>query len=175
MADEKKSNDALLAELDDGAPTAKDSPDHIKKLLKMNPAMKPVGMDTNQAAENLLGAMQQAKQFKAAQQAPQNASLVQLLDNVRTWMKQEQTQLNQTEKDLQAEIAGLQKKLGENAKRKTELQSAACERFMDAMLAVDPNMTSPKTNVVLQSEKSFLDQIGFSPQKLMEHERKKKR
>ncbi len=193
MADDrKKSEDALLAELDDEPLPG--TPEHMRKLVKMNPRLRPEGLDTNQAADQLRDAMEQAKQFAAAQRAgkattaapsalgvtgvaapPQSGqSLVQVLDAVRAWLKNEQQQVEQHEKQAQAELQAAQKKLSELAARKTQLKGAACDRFIDAMLAIDPNMTSPKTNVVLQSEKAFLDQIGFSPQRLLERERRKK-
>ncbi len=47
-------------------------------------------------------------------------------------------------------------------------------RLIDECLAVDPGLTSPKSQYVLQQEKAFLDRLGFSMQKLVERQKSKR-
>ncbi|MCC6806351.1 MAG: hypothetical protein IT381_02915 [Deltaproteobacteria bacterium] len=137
----------------------------LRKAMALNPALRNGAVDSTV----LLDQLQQAKSGQAVKGAPgQKGQAVpndaRSLTEVVRELKQE---LEEKKKAIAAERAALDQ-------RERELRPALCDRFIDAVLDIDPNMTSPKTAYLLKQEKPFLDNVGFNTQKLVERESKKR-
>ena len=141
-------------------------PEHLKQIVRMNPAMKPEGFTTNQAAEKLMDAMKEAKAFAAAKKgqgadsktdakpAPGAApsDLPQAIASLEQRFSEENKALREQVSELEAQDAGLAGKV--------------LERILLTILAHDPELKSPKTIEALKMKKDFLIEIGFSPEAL---------
>ncbi len=175
MAGEPPKLDNLLHSLDEQEQaTAPGSPDFARKLIKMNPALRTPGLNTDQAAADLVGKMRDARNAardKKAAAAPATtpalasvaapASLVDCLAGVQKWLGDEQQRVATELATLNQQMAALQAKQVELTGHAQQLQTTACDRFIDDLLRLDPNMISPKTALLLKSETKFLQQIGF--------------
>jgi hypothetical protein len=172
----------LLAALDaESAP--RPGVELARRLVKMNPAMKPTGMNTAQAADQLVEAMARAKEnvagrTPAKQGAPAPAAktdpvtLMQAIAAAKSRISDEQKRISAAQAELSAQRKELDDKLKALEQEQRALATTVCDAFIDQLQAIDPNMTSPKTNVVLKSEAVFLKSIGFSLDRVVERERK---
>jgi hypothetical protein len=162
------------------------SEEYIRKLLQMNPALKGDGMSTNTAVAQLTGALSDAKDGKAPKAAAVGGTsaaadkiggqtLVQAMENVKRWMSTEQAALTGKEAELATQLKALQAEQKQILDAKKSIGERACSLFIERLLAIDPNMVSPKTQSLLDHERAFLTQIGFTPRKVIEVEKKLKK
>lgn len=77
------------------------------------------------------------------------------------------TKFESERRSLESELAILQAKLA-------GLKDKQLTTLMDRLSALDPNLSSMVTQAALQQNKRFLDGLGFSPQRFIEHLRKKR-
>ena len=137
----------------------------LRKAMALNPALRAEGIDSTMLLDRLQAAKSgkplptAAKPAAGAPAAPGRT----LTDVVREL----KAELDAKSRAIAAERAALDQ-------REKALRPELCTRFIDAVLAVDPNMTSPKTAYLVTHEKAFLDAVGFTPQKLVERESRKK-
>lgn len=162
-------NDDNLAAWDDAfgeaeAPKIGANRELLRKALALNPGLRDQGMSSTKALDELVAATVGKSTAKAGGKQPAPASGPRTLTETVRDLKRE---LEEAKKAIAQERAALDQ-------RERALKPAICERFIDAVLAIDPNMTSPKTAFLLNQEKVFLDGVGFNTQKLVERESRKK-
>ncbi len=178
----------LLAALSDERPRG-GSKEMAKKLVKMNPRMKPEGLNTAQAADKLLEAMEQAKHNVAgraqssagpappgagAAPAPvETATLTQAIALAKRRLDEGKLAIAAERKSIAEAREALDRQARALDARAAHLPEQICDAFIDQLHAIDPNMTSPKTNVVLKSEAAFLSAIHFSIERAVAREGKK--
>jgi hypothetical protein len=127
----------------------------VQKAIALNPSLRAQVAD----AGSLIERLGEAKADGPAVKGQKSAAPRSLTDVVRDL----KASLDEQRKAIAVERAALDK-------RDRELRPVVCEQLIDAVLAIDPNMTSPKTAYLLQQERAFLDAIGFSTQRLVERE-----
>lgn len=132
----------------DDAPRIGASTEILQKALALNPALRgQLGEDGTLVAP--------ATTTKGAALA-HGRSLTDVVRDLKA-------SLDEQRKAIATERAALDRK-------ERELRPAICAKMIDALLAIDPNMTSPKTAYLLSQERAFLDAVGFSTQRLVERE-----
>lgn len=148
--------------LDDSkAPQVGASKEMLRKALALNPAMRKLVPDSTVLLERIESAKRgKPMPTEAAAIVPSASAAPNNLTDVLRLLRSD---LDEQKKAIAAERALLDQ-------REKALLPALCDRMIDAVLAIDPNMTSPKTAFILKQEKPFLDAIGFSTQKLVERE-----
>ncbi len=127
------------------------SPEMVRKLLEMNPALRAQGLNTH-------GAVAQAQQahIRAAQgQRPPKAAAASGGDDIFAAFKSFESDLLAEQQRVASEISRLQQ---DSAKAKI----AALDRVHHWLQSNDPNVSSPVTQQVIEQSKAFLDGIGFS-------------
>jgi hypothetical protein len=177
MADNKKSWNELAEDDDKQLGVSKDV---LRKLMQMNPTLRG-GQSTEdlmKSVKSTLGqsgsAGQTAAAPKAVAPAPKTvtaapkttASAPKAVADVLDVVTNARAEFERETQRFEAEL----KKL------KTErdaLVSRLCLGVIDQCLAIDPNLLSPKTQLVLKDEKAFLDKIGFTVQKMIERQKTK--
>lgn len=151
------------------------SKDVVRKLREMNPALKD-GSSTEDFLKNVRSQVKSGPTSPAVARAPGAASPVGVKTGPLT------PHAAPTAGDLLTAVAALKLahdqenlKLDEEMKRLVAQQRAnkdtTCAKLLDAVLDIDPGLTSPKSNFVLAQEKKFLDGVGFSMEKLVERQR----
>ncbi len=150
------------------------SKDVLRKLMQMNPNLRG-GKTTEDLMRQVKSTMKDsgAKPATAAANKPQAPSsaiggkaaggggdILNAVTAARGDFDKETKRFDAELKRLQDERAAFQQKL--------------LLRLIDECLAVDPGLTSPKSQYVLQQEKAFLDRLGFSMQKLVERQKSKR-
>lgn len=147
------------------------SKDVLRKLMQMNPNLRG-GKTTEDLMRQVKSTMKDAPKPVAVQsntaQKPGSAispgaARSDILDSVI---------------NAKAEFDKEMKRVDAEVKRLTEervaFQQKALMKLIDECLAIDPGLTSPKSQYVLQQEKAFLDKLGFSMQKLIERQKQRK-
>jgi len=148
------------------------SKDVVRKLREMNPALKD-GSSTEDFLKNVRSQVKSGPSSSVAR-APGAASPV----GVKTGPGAAAVAPG----DLLTAVSALKLahdqqnlKLDEEMKKLVAQQRSnrdlTCERLLDAVLDIDPGLTSPKSNFVLSQEKKFLDSVGFSMEKLVERQK----
>jgi hypothetical protein len=140
---------------ENNAPAIGANKELIRKAMQLNPALRNAAMTSTEVLNQLAGAKPAA--------VPAVAAARSLTDVVADLRKERE----ERKRAIAAQRAQLEKE-------ERELDPLLCERFIDAVLAVDPHMTSLKTAHIMQQEKALLDAIGFSAQKLVAREAKKR-
>ncbi|MCC6808717.1 MAG: hypothetical protein IT381_14930 [Deltaproteobacteria bacterium] len=153
------------------------SKDVLRKLMQMNPNLRG-GRSTEDLMRQVKTTMKDAPSQKPASvgvasgkppppksavQSPQQKGGGDILDAVvaaRADFEHQMKRFDAEQKRIQDERAAYQ--------QKTLL------KLIDECLAVDPGLTSPKSQYVLQQEKAFLDKLGFSMQKLVERQKQRR-
>lgn len=184
---EKKGADALLAALEKEERRPDEVPEHIKMLVRMNPALKQEGLDTAQSASQLRDAVSKARAVAAGTPmptepkpatgaaAPTGLSLLETIQAAKKAHQKEQAELAEQAKELNAELQKVQARVQKLNDERKAAAARRCDEVISRLLSIDPDMTSPKTKLVLESEKSFLNEVGFSPAKVLEREKQKKK
>ncbi len=146
------------------------SKDVLRKLMQMNPNLRG-----DRTTDDLL---QQVKNMKPQTAAPRpvnpssaataaqtppagNGDVLDVVLEARAQLDRETKRIEAELKRLQDERAAFQQKL--------------LGKLIDRCLAIDPGLTSPKSQYVLQAEKAFLDKLGFSMQKLVDRQKQLKK
>jgi len=143
------------------------SKDVLRKLMQMNPNLRG-GKSTEDLMRQVKSQINDGPKSVDGTARPTGGSAVSapkgdVLDAVIATKADFDTQMKRfdaEQKRIQEERAAYQQK--------------ALLALIDNCLAVDPGLTSPKTQYVLQQEKPFLDKLGFSMQKLIERQQKKR-
>jgi hypothetical protein len=140
------------------------SPDVVRKLLEMNPSLRERGMTTNIAMNQMTDAQAQ-KQFADAQGKKPASTGVAAKPVTRPPAA--------SNTDIVAAFRELKKRLGDGNKRidddmqklkkqREELAVAMRDELTNWILKNDPDMRSPVTQSMLDQEKAFLLQLGFT-------------
>ncbi len=148
--------------LQDGSST-EDFLKNVRATVKSEP--KPAAAASKPAAQTLVSAPN-----KPVTPAPAKALPKDLLDAL---FAQKQS-LDEKSQALESELKRLQEEQKALQEEQKALRSQVCEAFIADCLAIDPGLTSPKSQYVLSQEKAFLDSIGFSVARLVEQQRKAK-
>ena len=128
------------------------SPDLVRKLLAMNPALREQGLNTNFAT-----AQAQKAQIAAAQghKAPAAGQSQTSNDDIFTAFASMKGDLGTQQKQIDIEVERL-------TRERDALRTATLERVHRWLQTNDPDMRSPVTQQVLEQDKKFLDEIGFN-------------
>ncbi len=144
------------------------SKDVLRKLMQMNPNLRG-GKTTEdlmrQVKSTINTSPPPAKQgvspaAKSSVSAPAKGDVLDAVLAARADFEQHMKRFEAEQKRLLDERSAYQQK--------------ALLKLIDECLAVDPGLTSPKSQYVLQQEKAFLDKLGFSMQKLVERQKSRK-
>lgn len=127
------------------------SPDVVRKLLEMNPALRESGMTTNAMVNQAKKAHAQAA---SGQRGAANTTAAPV-DDIFTVLGDWKRELAVEQQRIDTEIERLNK-------QRKEVAALTKEKMMRWLGANDPDMRSPVTQQVLEQEKPFLDQLGFS-------------
>ena len=158
--DKNKALQAWDDELEEkAAPNLGANRELVRKVMALNPSLRETS-DSSAALDRLQLAKYMAAKTTQAAAGPEARNLTETVSALKT-------ELDGKAKAIASERAALDQ-------RERELRPDVCGRFIDALLKIDPNLTSPKTEYILRQEKSFLDGIGFSMQKLVECEARKR-
>ncbi|MCC6806642.1 MAG: hypothetical protein IT381_04405 [Deltaproteobacteria bacterium] len=147
---------------DNDAPAAGVSKEILRKARQVNPQLASQG-STTELFTKMKDAQAQGpvdKKAAAAGPAP-TADFDAIFEGAKTSYKENRQR-------IEGEIARLQK---EHA----QVPQVTLETIMDALIAIDPNMTSPQTQEILKSEAAFLTLIGFSVRKVMDRKKAKRK
>ena len=149
------------------------SPDIVRKLLEMNPALRESGMTTNATVEHVQRAHQQAAKTPApAAKKPASMGIVNQAPragsdgDIVSAFGEMKRRLGAENKRIDEEIARL-KKSREDAATQTR------DRVRQWLIEHDPDVRSPVTQSVLDQEKAFLQQVGFTVKGYVEERTKK--
>jgi hypothetical protein len=136
--------------------------DILRKVHALNPALASQG-STDELLSMLAGS---AAPPQPAQQslrpAPPKEAPPDFLPAYQALRQQHAKELAR----LDAQIAALQAE-------KQALPAKTLDRLMPLLVAADPNLTSPQTKEILRSDARFLDGLGFSVRKMIEHRSRK--
>jgi len=154
------------------------SKDVVRKLREMNPALKD-GSSTEDFLKNVRSQVKSGPGAPALARAPGAASPV----GVRTGP---QAPIAAPAGDLLTAIAAIKAaheqenfKIEEEIKKLQALQAGSrgstLDKLIDAILDIDPGLTSPKSNYVLTQEKKFMDSVGFSMERLVDRQKTRKK
>lgn len=128
------------------------SPDMVRRLLEMNPALRAQGLNTNYAVAQAHKAQNQAAQGHKAPAAGQSQTSN---DDIFTAFASIKGELATQQKAFDTEIERL-------TREKKNALTATLDRVQRWLQANDPDMRSPVTQQVLEQDKNFLDAIGFT-------------
>ncbi|MCC6808180.1 MAG: hypothetical protein IT381_12215 [Deltaproteobacteria bacterium] len=158
------------------------SPDVVRKLLEMNPALRERGMTTNVALDQANQAQTQKAIAEAQAKKPASVGVtkpasvgatqkpaskgVEASSDVVSAFKELKTRLANGNKRIDEEMAKLKK-------AKDELSHQMRAQLVDWLMQNDPDMRSPVTQSVLDQEKAFLQQVGFTVKGYVEERTKK--
>jgi len=158
---------------DDGdavAPAAQGSTmsmDMLRKALTLNPQMKG-----NQSTQEVMTALEKAKlqggtaaASKQATPSPTGSSSAGGEDFADVVMKQRKRYMTERLR-LRDQQAAIEKQIA-------ALGPSVQSHLIAAVHRIDPNMTSPKTKAVLEIEKPFLDEVGFSAKAVAQQQLKR--
>lgn len=146
---------------DKNAPAIGVNKEMLRKALALNPSLRQ-----GQSSTDMMAAIQQGHREKpVAGAAPRASGPKRTLADTVLKLKEE---FGTEHKRLKAEIAALQ------AQEKA-LAPRICDRVVDAVMAIDPNMTSPMTQELMADERMFFTSIMFSAKKVLEKMRGVKR
>ena len=132
------------------------SPEIAHALLEMNPALRAKGMNTNLVIEQ--SKKQSPQPAKPTTSAETSASILTAVTKLKQGVATE-------DKLLGEEITKLQTK-------RAQIKVQAAEKLIQWLMHFDPELRSPMTQQVLESEKPFLDGIGFSIKRYVEARKK---
>jgi hypothetical protein len=159
-SDPKDDEEAWGDQIDDAdAPSAGTSKEIFRKARSLNPQLAAQGSTTELFNKMKQGAAQKAS--AAANPAGPQVDLDELFERTKAGFVE-------ARKKIEAEIARLQK---EHA----QIPISTLDTIMDALIEIDPNMTSPQTQEILKSEAQFLNQIGFTVRKVMDRKKVKRK
>lgn len=144
------------------APAVGVNKEMLRKALKLNPAMR----DNANTADVMKILEKASAQRTVAQPQAEQGAKAPPRDLVSGLVQYKDRHVEE-KKRLQAELAAIQKQIA-------ELSPRTLDRVMELFLAIDPNMTSVTTQEMLKMEGQFLNEIGFSPKKLIERKLKKR-
>lgn len=162
MGKEVNDADAWGAELDGkDAPSVGVNREMLRKALALNPSLKKHAT-TNDIMNQLDAA--QSQRTVAQPDEPRSTAPTDLVEGLTTIRARTQ----EDRKRLKEEIAKLQ------AQEKT-LLPRALDRVIDMIIAIDPNMVSVQTTELLKMEAVFLNEIGFTPRKVIDKKMQKKK
>ncbi len=132
-----------------------------RKLAMLNPNLKGDG-STAEFVKNAQGALVHTKkpEQKAASPLAQTRDVDHMLETAAVRFEADRRDLETQLTMIQAKLAGLKDR---------HLQD-----IMDQFLRLDPNMSSPVTQEALKQRRSFLESIGYSAQRFLEHARKRR-
>jgi hypothetical protein len=143
------------------------SKDVLRKLMQMNPNLRG-GKSTEDLMRQVKSQMKEGPKAADARGESAKSAITtpssdkgDVLDAVMRTKSEYDTQM----KRFDAELKRIQDE-------RTVFLQQALTKLIDQCLAVDPGLTSPKSQYVLQQEKPFLDKLGFSMQKLVERQKK---
>lgn len=154
------------------------SKDVVRKLREMNPALKD-GSSTEDFLKNVRSQVKMPAGAAPVTRAPGAASpvgiktgppvaaaahvgdLLTAVATIKTAHEHETAKLDDEIKKLQ----GMQ----------ANMRGSTLDKLIDAILDIDPGLTSPKSNYVLGQEKKFMDSVGFSMERLVERQKTRKK
>jgi hypothetical protein len=155
---EKKKLAAWATSVEGEAATPAASVEMVRKALALNPKLKGKAstLDITEqveraAAERPLAPTPSAEKKEAV------TDLLEAMTQARERFDAELDRLTKEEKRAQEE--------------KKALFIRTLDRVNEVIMTIDPNMTSPRTMVVLEDEKEFLKRISFDVRKLVEKQR----
>lgn len=133
----------------------------LRKALSLNPALKKHNTTTD-----IMEQLEKASSERKVVQSEEPSERRVVTDLVEGMVQVRDRYLDD-KKRLRAEIAKLQA-------QEKELAPKALDRVLDMILQIDPNMTSVQTTTMLDMEKTFLNEVGFTPRKVIEKKLKKR-
>lgn len=139
------------------------SPDVVRKLLEMNPALRERGMTTNVALDQ----MNDAQAKKPTTQKPASTSGNSAKNDLISAMKELRTRLDNGNARIDAEMAKLKK-------AREDLATAMRAELTQWFVTNDPSISSPVSQRVLNHEKAFLQAIAFSIDRYVDERSRKK-
>jgi hypothetical protein len=149
------------------------SKDVLRKLMQMNPKLRG-GASTEDLMRQVKTTMKgaeptpaQSAQKPAPQKSPLSAQSGGQKGDVLDAVLEARTDFDAQMKRFDAELKKLQDE-------RVAYQQKLLLKLIDECLAIDPGLTSPKSQYVLQQEKAFLDKLGFSMARLIERQKQKK-
>ena len=125
----------------------------MRKAMSINPNL------ALQGGEEMMKQMQQAsaQRTSAAKTEPARAMPANLPAGVIEYRER-----------FQAETARINREIALLQRQKAELAPKTLERVLELFVKYDANMTGGMTSEILKSEGQFLQQIGFSPKRVMD-------
>ena len=140
--------------------------DAARKLLEINPGMRQKGVDTNFIVKQSEQAKSAPSSFTKA--PPKNREpAFESAKDVDHLLELTGKGYQQEKRELESELSIIQAKLN-------GLKGRYCRSMMNRLVDLDRNLTSPLTQAALTQHKSIVTEIGFTPQKFMEHLRQKR-
>ncbi len=170
MADDKRDDQPVswndLAEGDEQRLGV--SKDVLRKLMQMNPNLRG-GKSTEDLMRQVKTTMKEApKEAPKPAAAPPPKSAVAPSGGDKGDMLEA---VLKSKHDFDAHNKRFEAELKRIQDERAAYHQKALNQLLDACLVIDPGLTSPKTQYVLQQEKAFLDKLGFSMQKLIERQK----
>lgn len=135
--------------LDDGDVAPGRSLEMIERAIAVNPALARLG-----STEKLKTIVDGAPQKNVEDALPMERDILKAVEQERVRHIKDKAEIDQKIVQLQAE--------------RRAATASSLQRVFRHLLAIDPSLVSPKTALVLQKYKPFLDEIGFTVQKLIE-------
>jgi len=129
------------------------SPEIARALLAMNPSLREQGMNT----KAVLSQSRQAQTGKVAPAAPAQKIAPPKGGDIRVNEAGEKFRLM-----LAAEEAEVDAELKRLEQKRANLRNEMRERFASWLNGKDPELLSPYTQQLLQTEKAFLEKVGFN-------------
>jgi len=152
--------DEALADQRDAGMTV----DAARKILQINPGLRAKGADTSFIIKQGTRSPDEAK--SATPPPPKDDPLAAAKD-VDHLLELTNERYKKDKRELETQLTILQAKLG-------GLKNNYCKAVMDKLAGLDRNLTSPMTQVALAKHKATVSEIGFTPEKYMEHLRQKR-
>lgn len=148
------------------------SGDMLRKMAAINPALKggdTTGAFVQAAKETLRGEAPSATQKSTSPKTSDDSAPGAFADarDADHLMQLAFARYEGEKRALETELAMLQAKM-------SGLKDKHLQDVMEKLADIDPNLGSMVTQASLQQNKRFLDGLGFSPQRFIEHLRKRR-
>ncbi len=138
------------------------SPEMVRKLLEMNPALREAGMTTNGAIDQVQQAHLKTANEASANKKPASVGIAATGRSGTPPGGDIVQAFGDFKQKLAAERKRIDDEMEKLKKAKDDSLAQTRERVTQWLLQNDPDMRSPVTQTLLEKEKAFLDLIGFS-------------
>ncbi len=157
MSDKRKGDDTPLAQ----AAAIGVDVETMRKLLAVNPNLRGEGDSTQDVLRRMRGsaASPSEKETKKASEHAPSEDIFLAAQALEQRYRAERQRLAAAKRAIEEEDRTLSARM--------------LDTFYDDLLAIDPNLTSPKTQYTLKKMKPFLDELGFSMDGLIARQTRK--